>query len=49
METFLYSSSRSFSNSRLVGPHSLGTLIEWKQRELLVLLVVDYVPTRWGH
>ena len=30
-------------------PHSLGTLIEWKQPGFLNLLRSSRVPTRWGH
>ena len=33
------------------GPHSLGTLIEWKQNSTIVVMaiVAVLVPTRWGH
>ena len=35
---------------KLRGPHSLGTLIEWKRGHGMILLnVVLMVPTRWGH
>ena len=33
-----------------MSPHSLGTLIEWKQNSQFDLdLVKIKVPTRWGH
>ncbi len=35
---------------KLRGPHSLGTLIEWKlsARDLMSISTAS-VPTRWGH
>ena len=37
----------------LLGPHSLGTLIEWKQAVRHYAFFCDLwvydVPTRWGH
>ena len=34
-----------------ISPHSLGTLIEWKQEaiELFERMAERKVPTRWGH
>jgi hypothetical protein len=45
METFV---SNHYSKL-LFGPHSLGTLIEWKQATVDKLQNLKIVPTRWGH
>ncbi len=36
-------------NTTPASSHSLGTLIEWKRESAVRAVVVNRVPTRWGH
>jgi len=41
---------REVPGGAIVGPHSLGTPIEWKHFLIAALVpTVSGVPTRWGH